>query len=176
MIFTILGCGETAAAAQRRGVVIGSNDCEKYGLKADHLVLADIPGKFTHDRLATIKRTKAKVHVHNYQAWAKIFPAAELLRRFIEFPRTRVRREWIYHSMTTPIISCSLALNAGAEKLVLYGVDMKTHRVWAVSNKRGYREYLLYLDFFKLAKKHLGVETYIGSLGTAFDGDLPLYI
>lgn len=176
MTATILGCGDTLIHAKKYGdLVVGSNDCEKHGMQCDYLVLTNDASKFKDEpeRLKVIYNTKAEVLLSNPPGWPK-FPHAKQLTRFYRYPE-RVHKGSIYYSATTPITSCCVAIDKGATELVLFGVDMLTHPVYRVDTRFGTREFHTYLHFFNELKTTLKIKTFIGALGTAFDGHLPLY-
>lgn len=172
MIATVLGCGQSAEGWIPRGTVIGSNDCEKFGKPVDILILANHPRKFG-DRLKTIKKTQAKVMVTSRQQWQNIFPNCEKITRITSFNKMLVKG-YVYTSTTTPIMCLSLAIRMGATKIVMYGVDMISHKTYRTGTKQGDREIATYLRFFEACNKK-GIEIYRGADGSIFDKVLPLY-
>lgn len=172
MIFTVVACGESAQSWERRGTVIGSNDCEKFGKPVDILVLANHPAKFK-ERLNTIKKSKAKVMATSTKAWRPIFPTCELITRTTSFNR-KIVKGFVYTSQTTPIMCLSLAIRLGATEIVMWGCDMLNHKVFNRGTKKGDREISTYLRFFEDCKR-INVKVYLGANKTAFDSVLPLY-
>lgn len=173
MIYTIVGCGDSATGWIPNGTSIGSNDCEKFGRGVDHLLLANHPGKFRSERLAVIKRTTAQVWCTSRGQWVGLLPLAQQLTRAVSFSGY-IRAGFVYTSATTPIMCMSMAINKGARQLVLWGVDMITHHAYRKGTKYGDREIGVYEKFFAACRK-IKVEVYIGSHGTAFDKSLPLW-
>jgi hypothetical protein len=173
MIYTVVGCGDTAKDWVPNGVSIGSNDCEKFGRGVNYLVLANHPGKFKADRIKTIKASKAKVLTTSQSKWKAIFPMCTQLQRVVAF-NVRLIEGFVYTARTTPIMCVSLAIRMGATTVILWGVDMRTHHAYYEGSKRGNAEIALYKRFFA-ACKVAGVDIYLGSHGTAFDKVLPLW-
>lgn len=171
-LFTVIGCGESARNWVRNGVVIGSNDCEKFGKPVDYLVLANAPNKFK-DRLRTIKESKAKVLVTSKTAWNKVFPTCEQITRYTQF-NTRITGGFIYTSRTTPIMCLSLAIRMGAKQIVMWGVDMVNHHAYRRGTKQGELEIAIYNKFIKQAGVQ-GIKIWRGAEGTVFDNTLPLW-
>lgn len=171
-LFTIVGCGDSAKNWQPNGVSIGSNDCEKFGKPVDYLVLANAPHRFK-ERLATIKKSKAKVMVTSKPAWQSIFPNCEQIYRTTAYNQ-RVLGGFIYTARTTPIMCFSLALRLGATEIIMWGVDMVNHKTYRLGTKQGDLEIATYKRFFEQAKK-LGIKTWIGKGGTVFDSYLPTW-
>lgn len=172
MIFTIVGCGESARNWMPNGISIGSNDCEKFGKPVDYLILANIPRKFG-DRLNTIKKTKAKVMVTSLNEWKQIFPNCEKIQRVTSFNKL-IMKGYVQTSSTTPIMCMSMAVRMGAKTLILWGVDFLTHGSYRVGTKSGDREIEKYLRYFRACKEK-GIEVYRGADGSVFDKVLPIY-
>lgn len=168
-LFTIVGCGDSARNWVPNGISIGSNDCEKFGRPVDYLVLANAPHRF-RERLETIKKSKAKVMVTSKTEWQKIFPNCEQIYRTTAYNQ-RILGGFIYTARTTPIMCFSLALRLGATEIVMWGVDMVTHKTYRQGLKQGDLEIATYRRFFEQAKK-LGIKVYLGAGGTVFDGIL----
>lgn len=177
MIISIVASGESAKDWHKVkcDLSIGCNDSARWGKDPDLLVLVNARRKF-RERLDIIKQTQAKrVFVSSLKEWSLIFPKAERLKRMIEYhQRTRIRIGAQYTMRTSPIICISLALEAGATDIILWGVEFLNHRSVRIGTKKGDREVLLYLDFFKKIEA-LGVRIWLGANGTAFDKHLPLY-
>lgn len=171
MIATILGCGSSGKEWVRRGMVVGSNDCGKWGRPVDVLVLANSIHKFG-DRIKTIKKHEGEVFATTQKYWKEVFPRVQGIK-YTAFV-SHIRKGMIYSARTTPIICCSLAIKLGATELILYGVDMLNHKVFARGTKRGNHEIATYVNFFKACEK-IGVKVFLGATGTAFDNNLPLY-
>ena len=173
MIYTVVGCGPSAALWEPNGISIGSNDCEKWGRPVDYLVLANHPGKFKGDRLEIIKRTKASVQCTSASQWKALLPNAFQLLRAVSF-NTRILPGFVYTSRTTPIMCVSLAIRMGAKKIIMWGCDMMSHHTYYKGSRHGDAEIALYKRFFADCKR-INVEVYLGQEGTAFDNYLPLW-
>jgi hypothetical protein len=176
MIISVVAVGDSAQDWHETpcDLSIGCNDMKKWGQDPDWLVLVNVPRKFLK-RLEVIKQTQAKrILVSSLKEWIRYFPKAERLRRLVEYhQRTRVRIGAHYTLRTSPIICISLALEAGATDIILWGVDFTFHKVNA-GTKSGEREIELYKDFFKKVEA-LGVTIWRGANGSVFDNVIPLY-
>lgn len=172
MIYTVVASGDSAKDWVRRGPVIGVNDCEKWGKPVDTLILVNAPAKFK-ERLNIITRSKAKVLTNSPGMWKIHFKNCEKIERLISF-NSRILKNFVYMSQTSPIIAISYAIKQGATEIVIWGVDFLYHRKWAKGTKAGDREIKVYERFFADCKR-IGVKVYLGETGTAFDGVLPVY-
>jgi hypothetical protein len=134
MTVSVIGCGDSAKEWFKTpcDLSIGVNDCLKFGHQVDHLVVINAPAKFTAkakngytDRLFTITSSKPKRFICHNGAWKQWFPSAELvpLKPFIN----SIKKGNVYKSKTSPIAAISLAYNAGAEDIILFGVDFLNH-------------------------------------------------
>ena len=151
---------------------VGVNDSAIFGKDPDHLVIVNFERKFHEERLRVIKRTKSQVWTHT-QTWKKHFPDAKVIKLS---PFSINFRKGMYYSLrTSPIVAMSVAVNMGATKLILFGIDFKNHKSYNVGEKKGDFEAKQYLKFFEALKK-VNVEVFLGSKGGAFDNHLPLWI
>ena len=174
MTYTVVASGQSAEHWIRRGVCIGSNDCEKWGKPVDYLILANAPRKFKPERLAIIKKTKAKVLVTSLSQWKPIFPNCELIQKRTTFNKTLMPR-FIQTSVTTPIMCLSLAIRMGATEIIMWGNDLLTHHSFRKGTKAGDREIAVYRKYFKEMER-LKIKLWRGADGTAFDDCLPIYV
>lgn len=173
MIASIVACGTSAKDWHKvpHDFSVGVNDSAMFGKDPDHLVLINFERKFHTERLNVIKRTKAQVWTHTH-TWKKHFPDAYVIK--LSPFSGYVRRDMIYSLRTSPIVAMSIASKLGATKMILWGVDFKTHKVFTNGEKKGDHEIRNYLKYFDGLKK-LGVEVYLGANGTAFDPYLQLW-
>lgn len=172
MTYTVIASGDSAKDWVRRGTAIGVNDCLKFGRDTDILILVNAPGKFK-ERLNVIKKSKAKVLTNSVSMWKPYFPQCQKIERLISF-NSKILKNFVYMSQTSPIIALSLAIKMGATEIIMWGVDFLTHKKWAKGTKAGDREVRVYEKFFKECER-IGVKVYLGANGTAFDGVLPVY-
>lgn len=170
--FTIVGCGDSAKGWVKRGIAIGSNDCEKFGQGVDHLILANHPAKFKQ-RLHTIKKSKAEIWCSSARVWKQIFPACRQIDRVTAFNQ-RIVGGFIYTSRTTPIMCLSMAVKMGAKEVIMWGVDMINHHAFRRGVKAGDQEIVVYKKFIT-AMRTQGINVYLGSHGTALDNFIPLW-
>lgn len=128
----IIGCGESAEGwfNHPHDVSIGVQDCKRWGKDVDQLLLIDskIGFKNEPERLEIIKNSNpGKVYTHG-PTWNDWFPNAEHLRltRFNKY----LKKGHVYCSKSSPFVGISLAFNMGATDIILFGVDMKSHKLF----------------------------------------------
>lgn len=173
MTASIVACGQSAKGWHKvpHDFSVGVNDSAMFGKDPDHLVIVNFERKFHEERLKVIKGTNSTVWTHTH-TWKKHFPDARVIKLS---PFSGYFRKGMYYCLrTSPIVAMSVAVNLGADKLILWGVDFKNHRSFVQGEKRGDHETREYLRFFEALKK-IGVEVYLGAPGTAFDKHLPIY-
>lgn len=174
MIVSIIACGDSARDWFKTpcDLSIGVNDAFKFGAQPDQLVIINFERKFTHERLKTILATRpTKVWTHT-STWQKHFNNAVVMR--LTTFSGYVRDGLIYSSKTSPIVALSLAVKQGATEIILWGIDMLTHKTYRKGTKDGDYEIKNYLKFIEQIKKR-GIKVYRGADNTAFDLYLPLY-
>jgi len=172
MLYSVIGCGDSSKNWVPRGITIGVNDSLRFGRDTDVLILVNAPAKFK-ERLNVIKKSKAKVLTNSVHTWKPYFPECQKIERLISF-NSRILKNFVYMSQTSPIIAISYAIKQGAKEIILWGVDFLNHRKWAKGTKAGDREIAVYCRFFKECER-IGVKVYLGANGTAFDNLLPVY-
>jgi len=170
---TVVASGDSAKMWIPRGTCIGSNDCEKWGQPVDYLILANAPHKFKPERLAIIKRSKAKILVTSLTQWKPIFPHAEQITRRTTFNKMIMKR-FCQTSVTSPLMCLSIAVRMGADEIIMWGVDMKSHHTYREGTKAGEREINVYRRYFKECRR-LDINVWLGANGTVFDNDLPVW-
>lgn len=150
---------------------VGVNDAAHWGKDPDHLVIVNFERKFHSERLKVIKGTKAQVWTHTH-TWKKHFPDAKVIKLT---PFSINFRKGMYYSLrTSPIVAMSVALNLGATKLILFGIDFKNHKAYNKGEKKGDHEIRTYLKFFESLRKQ-GIEIFLGGEGSALESYLPKY-
>jgi len=120
-----VACGKTAEGWHNTpcDLSIGVNDCARFGKETDWLVV--INRKFPPDREAIIKASKPKRFFTTIQYWQQQFPKAETLR-LQQFSK-HLKKGHVYSSKTSPFVALSLAFNAGAKNIILFGCDLNSH-------------------------------------------------
>lgn len=174
MICSIVACGSSAQDWHKVpcDLSIGVNDMMKFGAQPNQLVLINFQRKFDKQRLDTILKTRPdKVWTHT-STWQKHFSNAVVIR--LSTFNGYVRDGLIYSSKTSPMVAVSLAVRQGAKEIILWGIDMLTHRVYKKGTKEGDYEIKNYLKFFEEIRKR-GIKVWRGADGSAFDLQLPLY-
>lgn len=172
MIYTIVASGDSAKHWVANGPSIGVNDCEKWGKPVDKLILVNAPAKFK-ERINIIQKSKAQVLTNAPATWKLYFKNCQKIERLISF-NSRILKNFVYMSQTSPIIAISLAIKLGATEIIIWGVDFMNHRKWSKGTKAGDREIKVYERFFADCRR-IGVSVYRGADGTAFDATIPLY-
>lgn len=127
MTIFIIGCGPTGEGwfNHPHDLSIGVNDCLKWGRNTDHLLVVN--RRFSRDREEMILRSKPKKFFTTIPYFQKLFPGAEILR--LQMYSKRVKKGQVYSSKTSPFIALSMAFNAGATNIVLFGCDLVSHPV-----------------------------------------------
>ena len=127
MTVAVIGCGPTAKDWHNTpcDLSIGVNDCARFGKETDWLVV--INRKFPPDRESIIKASKPQKFFTTIPYWQQQFPKAEMLRlqRFAK----HVKKGHVYSSKTSPFVALSLAFNAGAKDVIMFGNDLNNHPV-----------------------------------------------
>lgn len=172
MISTVVALGESARNWTPRGLTIGVNEYLVWGKQADAMIIVNAPHKFEEEEMKLIKQHKGQMLTNSPKQWSKYFPQAEPLKHMAPF-NLRVQKGRLYSSSTSPMIAISYAIQRGATEVVIWGVDMIDHQKYRVGSKSGDHEIGVYKRFFESCKK-IGVQIYLGELGTAFDDNLPL--
>jgi hypothetical protein len=127
MIISVVACGKTAEGWHNTpcDLSIGCNDVLKFGKNTDWLVV--INRKFPPDREQIIRKSRPQRFLTTIEYWRHQFSKAETLRlqRFSK----HVKKGHVYSSKTSPFVALSLAFNAGAKDVILFGVDLVSHPV-----------------------------------------------
>lgn len=170
MIISIIGCGETAKDWFNTpcDLSIGCNDCAKFGKDPDWLVVVN--RRFTQDRENIIKATKSKRVLTSIKFWKDHFKHAEDLR--MQPFGKHLKKGHVYSSKTSPFIAMSLAFNAGATDIILFGVDLTTHPV--IKGKLLNHE-LRQWELFARKLKEYGVTVWVSSSESALSKFLPIW-
>jgi hypothetical protein len=175
MTIHIIASGETGAKWDGIGPSIGVNDAAKWGYGLDYLLLLNSPGQFQQSRLETILKTKVKkVYTNLEPVWKKHFDNTHKIHLRKWSVGEKISPNYIYHSHTSPFVGISLAYSWGFNKIVLWGVDLMTHRHFGIGQNKHFPEVNKFRTF-ALALKEKGVRVFIGSRGTAMDEFLPVW-
>lgn len=168
-MINILGCGPSAALWDGSGPSIGVNDCWKFK-PTDGLVCVN--NGFDSERMAIIRNSKPKAFYTTKETNG--FWAAMPNYRLIEtrkFHRYAVLGQ-NYHSISSPLIAISVAVNQGHKEIVLWGIDFDRHPI--VNEHILDREVDSYLRYFE-AIGFLDVKVYLGSAVGVFAKYLPVW-
>lgn len=138
---SIIGLGESVKYFDGKGETIGVNDCFKFH-PVDTLLVVDPPRRFTPERRRIIETSTPKLFVTAELGWMPFFSSIKFNPRFdsknLYFSSGRVMRfskymgklhnDRVLHSLTSPFIAISLAYVLGHTDIVLWGVDLNTHK------------------------------------------------
>ncbi len=159
MVAAVIGCGPSAIhwdpfkCERSFGVNDAIGKFPKFGF--DHLIVVNGPHKFTNGRLATIINTpQFEFHTNAIGSWGQYFPNGKQIKITEFHDGIKVLRgHLIYHSKTSPIIAMSMAFNAGADHINVFGADFNDHPHFRKGMKEGDREIKLYAKFGELLDK-----------------------
>ncbi len=170
MLISVIGCGETGKRwfDTPCDLSIACNDAAKFGKDPDWLVV--INRTFSPEREKTIKETKAKKVFTTIKYWKEYFKDAENLR-LQQFGKY-LKKGHVYSSKTSPFVALSLAFNAGAKNVILWGVDLNFHPV--VKDKLKNYELRQFEKFCReLAKQR--TQVWVSSEESALSNFLPIW-
>lgn len=161
MTIEILGLGESLSEYVPNGnITIGVNDIHSR-IKTDYVVCVDVHEAFNRERLEVIKETKCKGFYSQLDCW-------QLLPNFNKISLSRICElndvDKFRCSNNSPFVACVLAYKLGAKKIVLWGVDFRTHQHLKDAS------FLRALDHYKWLKSELkknGCDLVIGSTYSA---------
>jgi len=176
MIISIVACGQTAEGWQNipHDLSIGVNDAYKFGYRFNILCIFNHKSKFSKSRQETILKTKPVKLYTNCFSWVDHFPDHVLvkLRSWDGHLRDDITR--LAHANTSPIIAMSLAYCLGASKIILWGVEFLNHSTFNTTNPETQLELRAYRQFIE-ALREKGIETYLGSKGSALEQFTPVW-
>lgn len=171
MLVSIIGCGTTAKDWFNTpcDISIGCNDMARFGRDPDWLVLVN--RRFTPEREKIIKATKAKRVLTSIKHWKDHFKNAEEIRMQQPFGK-HLKKGHVYSSKTSPFIAMSLAFNAGATDIILFGVDLNNHP--AIKDKLLNYE-LRQWELFCRKLKEYKVNVWVSSCESKLSNFLPIW-
>lgn len=176
---SIIGLGESAQYFDGKGPTIGVNDCFRIH-PVDTLLLIDPPRRFTPERRHIIEQSKPKLAVFYDLGWAQYFTNHKFKpnynRKEIYFSDGRVMRfskymgklhnDRILHSLTSPFVAMSLAYVLGYKEIVLWGVDLNTHKSYHPGTE-GLRQEREAFQMLIGQLKEVGVTVRFGKVGVS---------
>lgn len=165
----IIACGESAKHWKGQGHSLGVNDAGKWGYSLGSLLVCNRPAQFNKERFETIINTNVKNFYSHKSVWLDWFPDWKKIN-IVPWYGTMNPRQ-VYSSDTSPFIAISLAYSLGYYEIVLWGVDMKNHKVFHNNNPQTQREVSIYMEMIREMK----ADVYLGANGTAFDNLLPIW-
>ena len=174
MLVSIIGCGTTAKDWFNTpcDLSIGVNDMKKFGKDPDWLILVN--RRFTPEREKIIKATKAKRVLTSIKHWKDHFKNAEEIR--MQPFGKHLKKGHVYSSKTSPFIAMSLAFNAGATDIILWGVDFSPDNPHPViKDKLLNYEVRQYISFIRKLKEY-SVNVFLGvKSNSVFMDYIPIY-
>jgi hypothetical protein len=125
MVVNIVACGKTAEGWFNTpcDLSISVNDARKWGRDTDWLVVVN--RYFDPIREHVIKSSDPKKFFTHNQWWMGKFKNSELLR--LQSYSKHLKKGHVYSSKTSPFVALSLAFNAGADTIIMHGVDLNDH-------------------------------------------------
>lgn len=176
MNVNIIGLGDSAKHWNGEGYSIGVNDAMKWGHKLNGLILINSVSRFKDEpeRLNTIINSNPDTFYCNNSSWEKYFPNWKQLNLVSFSYSHRLIKGKLWCSKTSPFVAICLAVQLGATDVILWGVDMVTHKYYRPGEKDFDGEYKNYLRLFEKYKE-VGVNIWRGADGSCFDKDLEIY-
>lgn len=173
MICSIIGCGITAKLWNGEGYSIGVNDCWKYGLITDRLIVVNSLNKW-QDRRKVVLDSTPKDGLYSMIANFNHHPNYKHIGPMQRFRPNRfgIKPGVLYYSSTSPFIALSMAHNLGYKEIVLWGVDLVDHPNVKDNSLR--REIQQFDSFCKALLKE-GTNVYLGSEFGALKDYLPVW-
>lgn len=173
MTVQIVACGDSAKHWDGSGFSIGVNDASRWGHKLNALIVANGPLKFPQDRLNIIKNSKPEKFYSNLEAWRTYFPNMETLR--LRSWDGHFYKDFLIHTDTSPTIAMGLARRMGAKKIVLWGCDFRTHKIYNDDNNAIKSNELRQVRQITEALGREGVQCFLGATGSALESFLPIH-
>lgn len=168
MTYHIIACGDSAKHWHGQGLSIGLNDFYKHGKKTTIMGIFNHRSKFTPDRLDTILKTRPIKFYGDSDSWSNHFP--DMIRVKLRSWDGILRKEpdRLTHANTSPFIAMSLAYNLGASKIILWGADFESHRMWNKTNPEMQTELRQYRQFTDALRRE-GVKVHLGAKGSLLE-------
>lgn len=171
MVIHVIGCGETAKNWDGSGMSIGINDAWRHK-PTNCLVVSNFPNKFPQERLNIIKNSKPVKFYSPLNSWRQYF-----------LDMTEIKlRSWdghlydktVINTQTSASIAMDLSRQLGATKIVLWGIEYRTHATFHPGNPQTYSE-LRQLEAIVRKFREVGVQVYLGSKGSELEKFLTVY-
>lgn len=172
MLVNIIGLGESASHWDGTGFSIGINDAFKWGHKTNCLVVSNMPIKFPQNRLDIIKRSKPLKFYSPLQAWKQYFP--DMVEIKLRSWDGHLYNKTVISTDTSASIAMDLARQLRATKIILWGVDFKTHGTYHPGNPDSKTEFRQ-LEHIVRAFREVGVNVFLGAKGSELEKFLTIY-
>lgn len=170
MICSVIGCGQTVTLWDGSGYSIGVNDCWKYNITTDRLIVVNSLTKW-QDRRSIVLRSRPKDGLYSQIASFNHHPNYKHIGPMQRW-RSTFKPGTLYHCSTSPFIALSMAHNIGFKEIVLWGVDLVDH-----PNVKGnsLKKEVMYFESFTKALGKQGTKVYLGTDFGALKDILPVY-
>lgn len=171
MTCSIIACGQTATNWDKQGYSIGVNDCWKYNLITDRLIVVNGLRKYP-DRLKTVLASRPKDGLYSQIASFTHHPNYKHIGSMQRWKEGILKKGVLYHSSSSPFIALSMAHNMGFKEIVIWGVDLIDHPT--IKNNTLRKELRMFETFCKaLLKERTNV--YLGTSFGALKDILPVW-
>ena len=171
MIVSVVGLGETARDWHKvkADLSIGVNDVEKFGHPVDWLLLANWPQKFPTHRLNIIRSSIPKRLFYSTDQWQGVFFGGTKIRlNSWDGHLYNNRKDEFSSSHTSPFIAMSMAYKAGADDIILWGVEFINHATYGKDNPQTRAEVKTYKQMVDALKVE-GVNVWLGKEGSLLE-------
>jgi len=171
MIISIIGCADSASDWHKVKCdrSIGVNDSWKFNYPTDDLLVCNWPVKFPQYRLDIIKNSKPKQFYSSIDQWSTYFPNMVKIRLTSwDGHLYKDRPDVFSHSDTSPFIAVSMAYKAGAQDIILWGVDMIDHSLMNQQNPYTAMELRKWGQLIDTLERE-GVKVWLGKSGSALN-------
>jgi hypothetical protein len=176
MIVSVVACGKSAGDWPRVGhdLSIGVNDMLKFGVNPDWLLCINGVSKFNESRQSLIMNTRPNKFFSHNTGWLNHFSMfCETERIAMHTWRGYFKKGRNYHSLTSPFVAISMAANAGAADIIVWGVDFVNHPSFPEGSQALKSELKKYSELIEALKKH-GIKVWAGTGGSILN--LPVWI
>ena len=147
----------------------GVNDIFAYH-PVDYLVNVNHPADFNPERLKVINESTPKAFYSQYSlSWSH----REDYKKIVLGHPIDLKATYASYSITSPFVAAVLAYKSGASCIVIYGVDLLTHRNFRSANRR-----MRITNDFKKLREQIeveGKEIYVGSKTSILSDVLPVW-
>lgn len=171
MICSVVGCGQTAINWKGEGYSIGVNDCWRFNIITDRIIVVNSLIKWP-ERRKVIMNSTPKDGLYSMISNFSHHPNYKHIGSMQRWKGNGFKPGTLYYSSTSPFIALSMAHNMGFKEIVLYGVDFIDHP--NVKGNSLKREVMQFDSFCKALLKE-GTKVYLSSEFGALKDYLPVW-